>query len=146
MTKYRNKIEIVADILKVAEEGAKKTHIIYQGNLSFKLATAYLKAVLKAGLLVFSREHRFYMPTEKGRMFLARFNKYSRSAKNLEEQNARVKKEMIFLEQLCFVAKKPDDRNPTHKTKTTDKNNDAAKAKNRGSQLRQNTTRGRRLR
>ena len=99
MNKYRNKVEIIADILGVAREGARKTHIIYQGNLSYKLATAYLEAVLNAGLLVFSHERDFYLLTEKGKTFLVRFNKYSRYAKSLEKQHARVENEMNILVQ-----------------------------------------------
>lgn len=105
--KYRNKIEIIADILEVAREGAKKTHIIYRGNLSFKLANAYLKAVLKAGLIVLDRRDRHYSLTEKGKMFLERFGRYCKYARGLEEQYALVRSEMTSLEQMCSTARPP---------------------------------------
>ena len=101
MVKYRNKIEIIADILEVAREGAKKTHIIYRGNLSFKLANAYLKAVLKAGLIVLDRKDRHYLLTEKGQVFLERFGKYCKYARSLQKQYALVRSEMVSLEQMC---------------------------------------------
>lgn len=105
--KYRNKIEIIADILEVAREGAKKTHIIYRGNLSFKLANAYLKAVLKAGLIVLDRKDRHYLLTEKGKMFLERFGKYCKYARGLEKQYALVRSEMTSLEQMCSATRLP---------------------------------------
>lgn len=37
MGKYRSRVEIVADILEVASDGALKTHIMYKCNLSYKL-------------------------------------------------------------------------------------------------------------
>ena len=105
LVKYRNKIEIIADILEVAREGAKKTHIIYRGNLSFKLANAYLKAVLKAGLIVLNRKDRHYLLTEKGQVFLERFGKYCKYARGLEKQYALVRSEMTSLEQMCSATR-----------------------------------------
>lgn len=102
MAKYRSKIEIVADILKVSRKGAKKTHIIYRGNLSFKLAEMYLKAVLKARLLALDRKNRLYRLTEHGEAFLERFGKYCRFARSLEMQNKRVTNELKLLEKMCF--------------------------------------------
>lgn len=103
LTKYRNKVEIVADILNIARDGAKKTHIIYRGNLSFKLANIYLGVVMKAGLIRFDGDNGHYVLTEKGRRFLGKFYKYSRYAKSLEKQRTLVKKERVSLEEMCFA-------------------------------------------
>ncbi|MCW4040749.1 MAG: winged helix-turn-helix domain-containing protein, partial [Candidatus Bathyarchaeota archaeon] len=39
----RDKIEIFADILKVAKNGAKKTHIVYKANLNFSTLKNHIK-------------------------------------------------------------------------------------------------------
>ena len=102
LSKYRSKIEIVADILRISRTGARKTHIIYQGNLSFKLATTYLKEALTAGLLSHDENTGSYSLTEKGNAYLTRFEKYVQGAKRLEKQQARVEDEKTMLEQMCF--------------------------------------------
>jgi predicted transcriptional regulator len=108
MAKYRSKVEIVADILEVSREGAKKTHIIYRGNLSFKLAELYLEVVLRAGLLALDRKNGLYRLTKHGEAFLERFGKYCRFARSLEKQNERVAKELKLLERMCFRKDLPD--------------------------------------
>jgi len=100
--KYRTKIEIIADMLEIAREGAKKTHIIYQGNLSFKLANLYLKALEKAALLAFKPENGYYILTEKGKRFVAKFREYCSLAETFEKQHTLLKNEMASLEQMCF--------------------------------------------
>ena len=105
---YRKKIEIVADILVIARKGAKKTHIMYRGNLSFKLLNVYLETVLRAGLLMVDRENGHYLLTEKGKSFLARFSVHNRRVKNLEKQSERVKGESTLLEQMCFAMDLPN--------------------------------------
>jgi predicted transcriptional regulator len=109
LVKYRNKIEIVADILNVAREGAKKTHIIYRGNLSFKLANIYLDVVVRAGLIRFHSDDAHYFLTGKGKRFLGKFTKYNRYAKSLEKHSALVKKEKVLLEEMCFATNLPNN-------------------------------------
>jgi len=48
---HRSRIDIIADILDVADAGAKKTHIMYRCNLSFKQLENYLGFLLDRGLL-----------------------------------------------------------------------------------------------
>jgi len=48
---HRSRIDIIADILDVADEGARKTHIMYRCNLSFKQLENYLGFLLDRGLL-----------------------------------------------------------------------------------------------
>jgi len=42
----------MAEILKIARKGAKKTHIVYGANINFKLLEEYLYSLEKAGLIV----------------------------------------------------------------------------------------------
>lgn len=86
MTKYRNRVEIIADVLNVASGGAKKTKIMYVANLSYKLLEKYLAETIKIGFVRFTNDR--YEVTEKGRAFLERFNdvssKYSMIEKTLQ--------------------------------------------------------------
>lgn len=55
------------EILRVAMEGAKKTHIVYNVNLNFDVANKYLVLLEKNGLI--SCKDNIYKTTEKGKEF-----------------------------------------------------------------------------
>jgi len=95
MSKYRDKLQIIADILSIVSERARKTQIMYQANLSYKLVCRYLKNVLDAGLVFLDDE--WYVLTSKGRNFLNKYERYSEFCKNLEEQLNRVNGEKHVL-------------------------------------------------
>jgi len=84
---YRNRLDIVRDILQVTKfagsPGSRKTHIMYQANLSYKLLTRYLKEVLTAGLIC--KEKSYYVLTEKGNEFLQFYEDYSSKRKEIEK-------------------------------------------------------------
>jgi predicted transcriptional regulator len=86
MGDYRCKLDIIADMLRVANRGAKKTQIMYQANLSYKLLTKYLKEVVKADLVHFEHAENCYVLTSKGEKFLERYKEYSRRNKHVEKQ------------------------------------------------------------
>jgi len=73
---HRSHIDIIADILDAAVDGAKKTHIMYKCNLSFKQLETYLNLLLDRGLLrIVSEEERtsyarFFKITNKGQALL----------------------------------------------------------------------------
>ena len=69
MGKYRDRLQIIADILSVVSDGAKKTHVMYQANLSYTLLSRYLSEVLDAGLVSFGEEG-YYRLTKSGRGWL----------------------------------------------------------------------------
>jgi predicted transcriptional regulator len=121
LSKYRNRVEIVADILNIVENGARKTQIMYKGNLSYKLLTRYLGEVIGAGLVCAGEKTGLYQLTEKGKMFLKHFENYSKS-RNVAEQNlSNMKTLKAKLEKMC-VAKasssvsshsEDEERNPS---------------------------------
>lgn len=86
LTNYRQRIDIIADILEVASCNAKKTEIMFKANLSYKALTKYLSEVLKASLVTYEQEHHRYILTEKGREFLTAYEDYSRTNKYVEER------------------------------------------------------------
>lgn len=106
MGSYRGRLDIIADILHVVgKEGAKKTQIMYQANLSYKVLTKYLTEVIEACLVRLQREKRCYVLTSKGRKFLEKYRKYSRSNKHLEQRLNDLHSHRKVLEDLCSVGK-----------------------------------------
>lgn len=97
--KYRRRFQIIADIISVAENGAKKTRIMYFANLSYKLLTKYLEDTVKVGFI--QADDSGYKTTGKGRLFLEKYaqfsSKYSKFVNDLEA----LKFEMEVLERMC---------------------------------------------
>ncbi len=100
MSKYRDRLQIIANILSIASRRAKKTQIMYQANLSYKLLCRYLDEVLDAGLVSFEKED-CYVLTAKGKEFLSRHQEYSKRCKSLEEHLNHVNSERTALEKMC---------------------------------------------
>lgn len=108
MGNYRDRLQIIADILIIASMRAKKTQIMYQANLSYKLLCRYLSEVLDAGLVSFENED-CYVLTAKGKEFLGRHEEYSKRCKSLEEHLNHVNDEKTVLEKMSFNASKVDN-------------------------------------
>ena len=67
----RNNIDISAELLHVAKNGARKTHLVYKANLNFVLIKKYLASLTENGLLE-SVDEIFYT-TDKGARFLDQY-------------------------------------------------------------------------
>ena len=105
MGNYRDRLQIIADILLIASERARKTRIMYQANLSYKLLCRYLGQVVDAGLVRFEDDD-CYVLTGKGKEFLSRHEEYAKRCQTLEEQSNHVSNEKAALEKMCFDAGK----------------------------------------
>lgn len=55
------------DILKIANNGAKKTHIVYEVNLNFNIAQKYLEMLKEKELI--KNENGLFITTDKGKIF-----------------------------------------------------------------------------
>ena len=99
MSKYRDRLQIIASILSIARSRAKKTRIMYQANLSYKLLCRYLDEVTGAGLVCF--EEGDYVLTTKGKEFLDLHEGYSQRCKNLEKHLSSINNDKATLESLC---------------------------------------------
>lgn len=62
--KKRARHDIILTILKIAENGSKKTNIMYKASLSFSQLERYLNALKKAGLI--TENSSIWKTTEKG--------------------------------------------------------------------------------
>jgi predicted transcriptional regulator len=99
---YRNRLNIIADMLHVVSQGgAKKTQIMYRANLSYKVLTKYLTEVIEAGLVRLQRKERIYVITSKGMKFLEKYKKYSRRNKHIEDSLDDLHSKRKVLEELC---------------------------------------------
>lgn len=98
MGNYRSRLDIIADVLKAASDGAKKTWIMYKSNLSYELLTKYLEEIVAAELIVFEANTQKYVITSKGREFLRKYKEYWRHSKRLERQLQEVENRKKALE------------------------------------------------
>jgi len=79
-TANRTRVEILASILKVASNGALKTHIMYRANLSHRQLEKYLAFLEERGLLAQVTDdggNRRYEITQKGCDFLREYSHIS---------------------------------------------------------------------
>ncbi len=67
----------MANILQVTADGAKKTHIMYECNLSFRQLNSYLDFLTETGFLeklMLKENHKedlmIFMTTDKGKDFI----------------------------------------------------------------------------
>jgi predicted transcriptional regulator len=76
MEKRRERHEIVAEILSVAVDGKRKTHIMYRAKLSYTQVNEYLPWLVEKGFLEnmkggkMGQRASIYRTTPRGLMFL----------------------------------------------------------------------------
>ncbi|MEM3011663.1 MAG: winged helix-turn-helix domain-containing protein [Candidatus Bathyarchaeia archaeon] len=101
MSSYRNRLDIIADILSVVAPRAKKTQIMYRANLSYKLLTRYLAEVVEAGLVLFESGNHYTL-TSKGRVFLNVYKEYAKLNQRMQKQLKDLHNQKKILEELCW--------------------------------------------
>ena len=65
----RSRTDIVVDILRVAMNGAKKTHIVYAVNLNYNIADKYLEMLKEKELI--RHENGLFITTDKRKVYQA---------------------------------------------------------------------------
>lgn len=73
--KRRERLEIISEILKIAQKGVLKTQIMYRVNLSFTQLKEYLSHLVRSGLLegIVNEDRIRYVSTEKGRELVKKY-------------------------------------------------------------------------
>lgn len=105
MVKYRNRLQIVAEILKiVSSKAARKTHIMYKANLSYQLLCKYLNEVLECGFVQIDRND-CYVASPKGKRFLQRFDAYRKRREHVNQELSVMSQERAFLERMYSESK-----------------------------------------
>jgi predicted transcriptional regulator len=99
LAKYRRRFDILADIVRVAGVGARKTKIMYFANLSFALLNKYLEDALHVGFLRLSGER--YLMTKKGEAFLERYSEFSSRYSSVKADLERLECEAEDLDKMC---------------------------------------------
>ncbi len=75
--KRRDRLYIIAEILRMAKNGSLKTHLMYGANLSFAQLNDYLSFLISTGLLKTAKEgnRSIFKTTSKGLEFLTNYDK-----------------------------------------------------------------------
>ena len=78
MTKKRNRLEIIYDILRTIRERNKRikpTHILYKSNLSYQMLEEYLSELIKNELIIerITEKGKTYSLTPKGQNYLEKY-------------------------------------------------------------------------
>jgi len=94
-------LDIIADILRVVSQTAKKTQIMYQANLSYRVLQRYLTHITEASLIDFENEANCYVLTSKGQEFLEAYETYDKTNKSIEKRINDVNNKRKDLEALC---------------------------------------------
>jgi len=73
----RDRLHIMAELLRIARRGALKTQLMYGANLSFAQLNYYLSFLISTGLLETVQEggKLIYKTTSKGLEFLTNYEK-----------------------------------------------------------------------
>jgi len=100
---YRDRLDIIADILNVVSRDAKKTQIMYQANLSYKVLQRYLHEIINASLVAYENNQQYYKLTFKGQEYLDAYKEYSRCSKTMEKHLTDFSTKRQVLENLCPV-------------------------------------------
>jgi predicted transcriptional regulator len=65
----------MAEILKLAREDQKMTHLMYQTYISYPMVRDYLQFMVNRGLLDYDKENQVYRITQSGVDFLKQLKK-----------------------------------------------------------------------
>ena len=101
MGNYRGRLDIIADILNVASRNPKKTQIMYQANLSYKVLQRYLAEIVGSSLIGYENDKQCYKLTDKGREFLEAYQKYTKTNRHVEKRLNDVASKKQLLLDLC---------------------------------------------
>jgi len=99
--RYRRSLEIVRDMLSIASVRVKKTRIMYQANLSYRLMEKYLSSLLDGGLVACDDES-CYLITRRGKEFLQMYEDYLERRRRIGEEVQGARKDKLLLENMCL--------------------------------------------
>jgi len=91
----------------VVSGGARKTQIMYQANLSYRLLMRYLKDVMDMGLVRMEDEVTYEL-TEKGQEFLDRSKNYLERRRELDQRLGKINDEKMTLVNTFLNAENAD--------------------------------------
>ena len=101
MSKYRDRLRIIADILIAADGRARKTKIMYGANLSHSLLEKYLDETIMIGFL--RADGNEYEVTERGKVFLEKYMEFSAKFSSIRKELNGLRFEREILEEMCRI-------------------------------------------
>ena len=69
--KRRNNLDIMADMIVTAKNGARKTQLVYKCNLNFSIVKRYIAELIERGFIYFDAPR--YYSTPDGETYLTRY-------------------------------------------------------------------------
>ncbi len=69
----RTSLDVYVDILEAAQNGAKKTRLVYRANLNFEIIKKYISSLTENGFLIVNEAEGKYYTTEKGMKFATKY-------------------------------------------------------------------------
>lgn len=115
--KHRRRFEIIADILRVAGQGSKKTRIMYLANLSYLLLRKYLDDTVRLGFL--KSDGNLYEITDQGQVFLDHFMRFSSKYSRFKHKAESVRSDEETLNLMCTSGKARIKKARARKLKVT---------------------------
>jgi predicted transcriptional regulator len=92
--KYRDRIDIISQILKIANGGGvTRTKIMYRGLLSYAQIKEYLMLLTEKELLRYDKENHTFKTTEKGLRFLDTYNRLGDMIKEQQQRQVWIQRE-----------------------------------------------------
>jgi predicted transcriptional regulator len=91
--RYRNRIDIIAELLNVACGGTTKTKMMYKVMLSYGQLKEYLQILTENDLIVYDNANQRFSTTHKGFEFVKRYEDLSRFIGPIAATPIAVKKE-----------------------------------------------------
>jgi predicted transcriptional regulator len=88
-------------MLLIATVKVRKTRIMYQANLSFRLMEKYLSSLLASELLECD-DVSCYLITSKGKGFLQLYDDYLERCRKVDEEISGAQKDALLLEDMCL--------------------------------------------
>ena len=101
MGRHRSRLEILGSILSVIEKngGVKKTQIMYQSYLSYRLLINYLKDIIEADFVF--EENNLYKLSPKGERFLNQLNEFKNAVEQNNKHLNQLEYQKVLLESSC---------------------------------------------
>ena len=101
LTTYRARLDIIAEILGLVSQNFKKTQIMYQANLNYKVLQKYLHVINEASLITYQCDKQLYVISDKGNNFLEAYKSYKKCNSRIEKMLREKSACQEVLENLC---------------------------------------------
>ncbi len=85
----RHKLDVIFEILSLAQNGVKRTRLVYQTNINFSMLRRYLNVLFRMGLI--EDKGRMLVTTPRGVRFVEEYDEF-RSKWNFYEEFENSKK------------------------------------------------------